>query len=48
MDTEKLEKYHWTPEKQAESERLRQQLIEESRVIPKDRWARDPASYSYY
>ena len=48
LDQDRLEQYRWTPHKQAEFERLRQQLIEESGVIPDDRWARDPANYPYY
>ncbi|MBI4531593.1 MAG: hypothetical protein HY709_08720 [Candidatus Latescibacteria bacterium] len=48
LDPEQLERYRWTPERQAECEQIRQQLIEEHRVIPKDRWARDPARYPYY
>jgi glucarate dehydratase len=48
LDQDKQEQYRQTPQKQAEFERLRQQLIEESVVIPDDRWARDPANYPYY
>jgi glucarate dehydratase len=48
LDPEKVERYRWTPELQAEGERLRQQLTEEHRVIPKDRWASDPHNYPYY
>ncbi|MBI4530204.1 MAG: hypothetical protein HY709_01675, partial [Candidatus Latescibacteria bacterium] len=48
LDPEKVERYRWTPERQAEGERIRQQLTEEHRVIPKDRWASDPLNYPYY
>lgn len=48
LDPDKLEQYRWTPEKQTEFERRRQQLIAESGVVPDDRWARDPANYPYY